>query len=124
MISGSLLFRHTESCPTLLRPGGLSHQVSLSMEFSKQEYWSGLPFSSPGDLPNPRTEPKSLLSPTLAGGSFITEPEALIRGRAKMCSVFSYRVFPRIIFASFVDEIRVANLIRSPGQVDTKHDIS
>ena len=56
--------------------------------------------------------------------SIITEPEALIRGRAKMCSVFSYRVFPRIIFASFTDEIQAVNLIRSPGEVDTKHDIS
>ena len=93
------------------------------MEFSKQDYWSGLPFSFPGDLRNPRIEP-CLLSPALAGRSFITEPEALIRGRAKMCSVFSYRVFPRIIFASFINEIRVGDLIRSLGEVDTKHDIS
>ena len=42
------------------------------MGFSKQEYWSGLPFSSPGDLPNPGIEPTSLLSPALAGGFFTT----------------------------------------------------
>ena len=36
--------------------------------------WSGLPFPSPGDLPDPGTEPVSLLSPTLAGGFFTTEP--------------------------------------------------
>ena len=35
-------------------------QASLSMEFSRQEYWSGLPFPSPGDLPNPGIEPVSL----------------------------------------------------------------
>ena len=41
------------------------------MEFSKQEYWSGLPFSSPGDLPDPGIEH---MSPVLAGRLFITEP--------------------------------------------------
>ena len=39
------------------------------MEFSRQEYWSGLPCSPPGDLPNPGMEPGSLTSPALAGGS-------------------------------------------------------
>ena len=45
-----------------LRPHGLfivAHQASPSMEFSRQEYWSGLPFSSPGDLPDPGIEPGS-----------------------------------------------------------------
>ena len=36
------------------------HQASLSMKFSRQGYWRGLPFPSPGDLPNPGIEPKSL----------------------------------------------------------------
>ena len=46
-------------------------QASLSMGFSRQEYWSGLPFSSPGDLPEPGIEPTS---PALAGGFFTAEP--------------------------------------------------
>ena len=41
------------------------------MEFPRQEYWSGLPFPSPGDLPNPGIEPES---PALAGGFFPIEP--------------------------------------------------
>ena len=41
----------------------------LSMGFSSQEYWSGLPCPPPGDLPNPRIQPMSLKSPALAGGS-------------------------------------------------------
>ena len=41
------------------------------MGFSRQEYWSGLPCPPPGDLPHPRTEPTSLMSPALAGGFFI-----------------------------------------------------
>ena len=47
-------------------------QGPLSMEFSRQEYWSGLLFPSPGDLPNPEIEPVSLPSPALASGFFTT----------------------------------------------------
>jgi hypothetical protein len=42
------------------------------MGFSRQEHWSGLPFSLPGDLPDPGIEPKSLTSPALAGRFFAT----------------------------------------------------
>ena len=45
-------------------------QAPLSMGFSRQEYWSGLPFPSPGDLPDPGIEPASPVSPALAGGFF------------------------------------------------------
>ena len=45
-------------------------QAPLSMGFSRQEYWSGLPFPPPGDLSNPGIEPTSLTSPALAGGFF------------------------------------------------------
>ena len=47
-------------------------QAPLSMGCSRQEYWSRLPFPSPGDLRNPGTEPTSLMSPTLADGFFTT----------------------------------------------------
>ena len=47
----------------------VAHQAPLSMEFSKQESWSGLPCPPPGDLPDPGMEHASLMSPTLAGGS-------------------------------------------------------
>ena len=49
-------------------------KASLSMGFSRQEYWSGLPSPSPGDLPDPEIEPMSPESPTLAGRVFTTEP--------------------------------------------------
>ena len=48
-----------KSCLTLATPWTADCQAPLSMKFSRQEYWSGLPFSSPGDLPNPRIEPGS-----------------------------------------------------------------
>ena len=50
--------------------GTVAHQAPLSMEFSRQEYWSGLPFPSAGDLPNPGIEPTSLGCPALAGVLF------------------------------------------------------
>ena len=50
----------------------VAHQAPLSMEFSRQEYWGGLPCPPPGDLPNPGIEPRSLMSPALAGGFFTT----------------------------------------------------
>ena len=52
-------------------PWTLSHQVPLSMEFSRQEYWSGLPCTPLWDLPNPGTEPRS---PTLQVYSLLSEP--------------------------------------------------
>ena len=46
-------------CSTLCDPMTIAHQAPLSMEFSRQEYWSLLPFPSPGNLPNPGIEPWS-----------------------------------------------------------------
>ena len=51
----------------------IAHQAILSMGFSKQEYWSGLPCPPPGDLPNPGIEPTSLMFPALAGRFFTTD---------------------------------------------------
>ena len=49
----------TKSCPTFVTPWTTTHQAPQSTGFSKQEYWSELPFPSPGDLPNPRIELRS-----------------------------------------------------------------
>ena len=49
----------------------VAYQSPQSMEFSRQEYWSGLPFPSPGDLPNPGIEPRS---PTLRADALLSEP--------------------------------------------------
>ena len=48
----------------------VAFQVPLSVEFSRQEFWSGLPCPPPGDLPNPGIKPTSVMSPALAGGYF------------------------------------------------------
>ena len=52
----------------------VAHQAPLSVGFPKKEYWSGLPFPSPGDLPHPGIEPMSPETPALAGWVFTTEP--------------------------------------------------
>ena len=59
-----------KSCPTLATPWTVAHQAPLSMEFSRQEYWSGLPFPSPGDLPDPGIKSRS---PALQADSLLTE---------------------------------------------------
>ena len=51
-----------------------AHRAPLSMEFSRQEYSSGLPFPTPGDLPDPGIKQVSPVSPALAGGFFTTVP--------------------------------------------------
>ena len=61
-------------CPTLVTPRAVARQAPLSMGFSRQEYWIGLPFPMPENLPDPGMEPMSLVSAALAGRFFSTEP--------------------------------------------------
>ena len=67
MYGGTLV---AKLCPTLVTPWTVAHQAPLSMGLSRQEYWSGLPFPSPGDLSNPGIEPGS---PALQADSLPTE---------------------------------------------------
>ena len=64
----------TQWCCDSFNPWTLPCQAPLSLEFSRQEYWSQLLFPSLGDLPNTGIEPKSLVSPELAGRYFTTVP--------------------------------------------------
>jgi len=66
-----------KSCPTLATPWIVACQAPLSMVFSRQEYWSGLPHPSPGDLPVPGIEPRS---PALQADSLPTE----LRGKPSL----------------------------------------
>ena len=70
-----------QSCLTLCDPVDCSPPAPLSMGFSRQGYWSGLPYLSPGDLLHPGIKPRSLMSPALAGRLFITSTtwEALFK---------------------------------------------
>ena len=57
-----------------MTPWTVACQALLSMGFPRQEYWSGFPLPTPGDLPGPGLKPTSLASPALAGRFFTTEP--------------------------------------------------
>ena len=73
MICGSLV---AKSCLTLATPWTVDHQAPLSMGFTRQYYWSGLSFLSPGDLRDPGVEPRS---PALQVVSLPTKPPGLIK---------------------------------------------
>ena len=66
------LLSHFRCVRLFVTPWTVTHQAPLSMEFSRQEYWNGLPCPLPGDLPNPGIKLMSLTSPELAGGSSTT----------------------------------------------------
>ena len=55
-----------------MAPQTVAHQAPLPVGFSRQEYWNGLPYPTPGDIPDPGTESAFLMSPALAGGFFTT----------------------------------------------------
>ena len=67
-VKSAVLVAHL--CLTMT-PCTVAHQAPLSMEFPRQEYWSGLPFPSPGEFPDLGIEPTY---PAVAGGFFTTEP--------------------------------------------------
>ena len=86
------------SCVRLFATSGtVAHQPPLSMEFSRQEYWSWLPFPTPGDLPGPMIEPLFPVSPALAGEFFTTElpgkpnTEGVVDNYGKICKDSSWR---------------------------------
>ena len=95
----------TQSCPVLCNP---TAWAPLSIGFSRQKYWSGLPFPSPGDLPDPGIEPGS---PTLQADSLPSEPpgspinyiltklfKTNFQQRKFSCSIkLSLAQFPRVI---------------------------
>ena len=65
---------HSVMSDSFVTPWTVARQAPLSMGFSRQEYWSELPFPSPGDVPDPEIKPSSPASPALAGGFFTSLP--------------------------------------------------
>ena len=83
-----------QSCPTLCDPWTVAHQAPPSMGFSRQECWSGLPFPSPGDLPNPGIEPRS---PALEADALTFEPPGKpflghSKPKSQICSIWVSQV--------------------------------
>ena len=71
-------------------PWTVAHQAPLSMEFSRQKYWSELPFPTPGDLPDSVIEPRSSASPVLAGRFFTTAPPGKTDGTVNFYKTLCY----------------------------------
>ena len=74
-------------------PWTIAHQAPPSMEFSRQEYWSGLPFPSPGDLPHPGIEPGS---PTLQANTLPSEPPGKYHSDAATAAAKSLQSCPTL----------------------------
>ena len=91
-------FSHSASSDSLRPLWTIAHQAPLSMGFSRQEYWSGLPFPSPGDLPNPGTEPESPRVSSIAGGFFTAEPPGYLSLQMARFHFFLWLIF-RYIYA-------------------------
>ena len=73
-------------------PRTVALQVPLSVEFFLQEYWRGLPFPPPGDLPDPGVEPVSPVGPALVGGFFTTEPHGNYICKRGICKYKIYTI--------------------------------
>ena len=91
-----------QSCLTLFDPKEYSLPASSVHRFSRQEYWSGLPWPPLGDLSNPGMEPESLKSPALAGRFFTTNAT----WQSESCSVVSDSLWPHWLYSPW----------NSPGQ--------
>ena len=99
-----------QSCLTLAIPWSVVRQALLSMEFFRQEYWSGLPCPPPGDLPNPGIKHRFFVPPALVCGFLTTSAtwEAILSSVKEICQVPNVYPFP-CLSASLV-----AQLIKNP----------
>ena len=83
------VLRHSSRVWLFTTPGTVAHQAPLSMGFSRQEYWSRLPRSSTGDLPDPGMEPASLMAPALQAGSLPLVPP----GKPRLSTLWEVTIF-------------------------------
>ena len=81
------MLRHFSHARLFVTPWTVACHVSLSVGFSRQEYWSMLPCPPAGDLPDPGVEPVSLVSPALAGGFFTISDMLFFSSFAQSCLI-------------------------------------
>ena len=99
-------------------PWTVAHQASPSMEVSRQEYWSGLPFPSPGDLPDPGIEPGS---PALQADALPSEPP----GKPSKCRFLTCLWEVHLVDSEWVPESSIFNTwVQNPKSTVTKSHIS
>ena len=90
----------TKSCLTLC--DSIAHLAPQPMGLSRQEYWSGLPFPSPGDLPNPGIEPGS---PTLEADALTSEPPGKPSPLVALLLIFISGIFKKDICVCITDSL-------------------
>ena len=81
-----------QSCPLYAAPWTVAHRAPLSMGFSRQEYWGGLPCPPPGDLPDAGFEPTPLTSPVFTGRFFTTSTPWQTRVQPTLCWAFLFKL--------------------------------
>ena len=94
-------------------------QAALSMVFSRQEYWSGLPFPPPGDLPHRGIKP---VSPALIGGYFTTEPPGKEYVKAVYCHP-AYLTYMQRTSCEILDWMKHKLESRLPGEISITSDM-
>ena len=97
------ILSHFRCVRLFVTPWTVARQAPVSMGFSRQGYWSGLPFSPPGDLPDPGIEPAS---PALADGFFTTEPPKKLNSVSQFIKVLLDIHFPNS-HNKFIDFIHI-----------------
>ena len=102
---------HAHSSLTLMTTWAVAHQAPLSMGFSRQAYWSGLPFPCSGDLPNPGIKPAS---PTLLVDSLPHEPSGRFHWTAKWLS-YIYIFFHILFHYDLSQDIEYSSLCSTIG---------
>ena len=112
-----------QSCPPLCKPMTIAHNASRSTGFSRHEYWSGLPFPSPGDLPDPGIEPRS---PSLEADALTSEPPGkMIQNLENKMALQINRLETRIekrqkMFNKDLEEIKKSQLIMNNAITEIK----
>ena len=100
LLTGACVLTHVQLSAT---PWTVAHQAALSMEFSRQEHWSGLPFPPPGDLPDPGIEPVFPVSPAVTGGFFTTEPSGKPSEMVLISKKIHFPLFGKILSLHPID---------------------
>ena len=104
---------HVQICATLWTAACQAH---LSMRFSRQECWSGLPCPSPGDLPDPGIKPTSLIPPALAGRHCLgckNHKSSAHSGRGNNCCWFHISLFISLYFTKKLKSFTTSRVIKS-----------
>ena len=90
-------------------PWTVAHQASLAMGLSRQEYWSGLPCPSPGDLPNSGIKPMSPGSLALAGGFLTTESPGKICQSPNPWNIWMWSYLEKWVFADVIKDLKIGS---------------